>query len=378
MLIGSEGILGVITEAWVRVQARPVHREGASVALRELRAGRSGGAGAVAVGSPPVELPPAGRRRGGPDRRGRWRACPARAGLRVGRPSARGLDGPGARAAAATTAGEAKRGPAAAARAPGARPSSRRPTCATPSSPPASSATRSRPRSPGTASTSFVAEVRERAERALGEGRVTCRLTHVYPDGAAPYFTVLAPARRGSEVEQWDEVKAAASEAVIAAGRHDHPPPRGRPRPPALVRPSAAGAVRRGAAVGQARGRPGRDPQPRGADRPVTAAQARPGPRRPHHARPLAAAAAAAVAGRAARERVRDRGRQRRGARGHGHARAGRARAARAGARPGRACGSSTSGWWSARTRTPTTTAWPGRSSRRPAASCGCTPTTST
>ena len=27
--------------------------------------------------------------------------------------------------------------------------------------------------------------------------RVTCRLTHAYPDGAAPYFTVLAPAERG-------------------------------------------------------------------------------------------------------------------------------------------------------------------------------------
>jgi alkyldihydroxyacetonephosphate synthase len=64
----------------------------------------------------------------------------------------------------------------------------------------------------------FAAEVRERTERALGEGRVTCRLTHAYPDGAAPYFTVLAPARRGSEVEQWDEVKAVASEAVLAAG----------------------------------------------------------------------------------------------------------------------------------------------------------------
>ena len=45
-----------------------------------------------------------------------------------------------------------------------------------------------------------------------------CRFTHVYPDGPAPYFTVLAPARRGSEVEQWDEVKAAASEAIISAG----------------------------------------------------------------------------------------------------------------------------------------------------------------
>ena len=39
----------------------------------------------------------------------------------------------------------------------------------------------------------YVRSVREAAEAALGEGRVTCRLTHVYPDGAAPYFTVLAP-----------------------------------------------------------------------------------------------------------------------------------------------------------------------------------------
>ena len=55
---------------------------------------------------------------------------------------------------------------------------------------------------------------------ASGEGapRLSCRFTHVYPDGPAPYYTVLAPARRGGEVEQWDEVKAAASEAVLAAG----------------------------------------------------------------------------------------------------------------------------------------------------------------
>jgi alkyldihydroxyacetonephosphate synthase len=64
----------------------------------------------------------------------------------------------------------------------------------------------------------FVAEVRRRTEDALGAGRVACRLTHAYPDGAAPYFTVLAPARRGAELEQWDEVKAAASEAILAAG----------------------------------------------------------------------------------------------------------------------------------------------------------------
>jgi alkyldihydroxyacetonephosphate synthase len=51
-----------------------------------------------------------------------------------------------------------------------------------------------------------------------GAGAVTCRFTHVYPDGPAPYYTILAPARRGVEVEQWAEIKQAAADAVIAAG----------------------------------------------------------------------------------------------------------------------------------------------------------------
>jgi alkyldihydroxyacetonephosphate synthase len=51
-----------------------------------------------------------------------------------------------------------------------------------------------------------------------GAPRVSCRFTHVYPDGPAPYFTVMAPAIRGGEVAQWDEIKAAAAEAVIEGG----------------------------------------------------------------------------------------------------------------------------------------------------------------
>jgi alkyldihydroxyacetonephosphate synthase len=51
-----------------------------------------------------------------------------------------------------------------------------------------------------------------------GEGRIFCRFTHVYPDGPAPYFTVIAPARRGEEVEQWAEIKRAVSDALIAEG----------------------------------------------------------------------------------------------------------------------------------------------------------------
>jgi alkyldihydroxyacetonephosphate synthase len=75
----------------------------------------------------------------------------------------------------------------------------------------------------------FHATVMETARRAISEAsgvsaegpgspRVSCRFTHVYPDGVAPYFTVLAPAVRGGEVEQWDEVKAAVSGAIIDAG----------------------------------------------------------------------------------------------------------------------------------------------------------------
>jgi alkyldihydroxyacetonephosphate synthase len=59
-----------------------------------------------------------------------------------------------------------------------------------------------------------TATVRE----ACGEGSVTCRFTHVYPDGPAPYYTVLAPGRRGEELEQWAQIKAAAADAILAAG----------------------------------------------------------------------------------------------------------------------------------------------------------------
>ena len=54
--------------------------------------------------------------------------------------------------------------------------------------------------------------------RACGRGVVSCRFAYLYPDGPAPYYTVLAQARPGAELEQWAEIKTAASEALIAAG----------------------------------------------------------------------------------------------------------------------------------------------------------------
>jgi alkyldihydroxyacetonephosphate synthase len=54
---------------------------------------------------------------------------------------------------------------------------------------------------------------------ALGvNGALSCRFTHVYPDGPAPYFGVYAVGRWGRTVEQWDEIKAAVSEALLTTG----------------------------------------------------------------------------------------------------------------------------------------------------------------
>ena len=49
-------------------------------------------------------------------------------------------------------------------------------------------------------------------------GLVLCHLSHAYSDGASLYFTFISRARRGQEVEQWGEVKRAASEAIVAGG----------------------------------------------------------------------------------------------------------------------------------------------------------------
>jgi alkyldihydroxyacetonephosphate synthase len=68
----------------------------------------------------------------------------------------------------------------------------------------------------------FHAEVMDGAQKAVdsicGGGTITCRFTHVYPDGPAPYYSVIAPGRWGGQVQQWDEVKAAVSEILISAG----------------------------------------------------------------------------------------------------------------------------------------------------------------
>jgi alkyldihydroxyacetonephosphate synthase len=64
-----------------------------------------------------------------------------------------------------------------------------------------------------------MAAVRDAVLRVCGHpGSLTCRITHVYPDGPAPYYTITVPGRNGGELEQWDEIKQAASDTLIRLG----------------------------------------------------------------------------------------------------------------------------------------------------------------
>jgi alkyldihydroxyacetonephosphate synthase len=220
MLIGSEGILGVVTQAWMRVQAQPQFRAGASVHFDGFEAGAEAVRALAQSGLWPSNcrlLDPgeAELMAGAPPGRavlvlgfesadhpldawiGRALECCADHG---GTPQSSSEGGAGAWRNAFLQAPYLRDTLIA-----GGVLSDTFETAITWERLPA-----------------FVARVREAAAAGVAEecgaGRVTCRLTHAYPDGAAPYFTVLAPARRGSELEQWDAVKAAAGEAIAAAG----------------------------------------------------------------------------------------------------------------------------------------------------------------
>lgn len=64
-----------------------------------------------------------------------------------------------------------------------------------------------------------VAAAISRALAAQGTpGVVMCHVSHVYETGASLYFTFFARQRERAELEQWREVKRAASEAIVRAG----------------------------------------------------------------------------------------------------------------------------------------------------------------
>jgi alkyldihydroxyacetonephosphate synthase len=249
MLLGSEGILAVIVDAWVRVRERPNEKVSASVAFDDF----ASGAEAIREISQAGLYPSNCRLLDAVESETSSAGPPGKALLVLGFESAHhpvedslalAID---AAAGHGGEPGEVKRQTS---EPPG--PGARReaPTPAAPGGDPVNAWRQAFLFAPylrdslvacGVLSDTFEtaitwdrfpdfhAEVMETAKRAVAEAsggpaegpgspRISCRFTHVYPDGPAPYYTVLAKARRGDEVAQWDEIKAAVSETVIDAG----------------------------------------------------------------------------------------------------------------------------------------------------------------
>ncbi len=224
MFIGSEGTLGVISEAWVRLTPRPGFRAGSAVWFADFFAAARAVRAIIQAG-----LQPANCRILDPEEARNTGAGDGSAALMV--LGFEGWDGPleaklaralaaaadhGGRAAPdlAADPGPAERWRTAFIRMPYAR-------------------EKMVPRAiiadtfetavtwdkfealHGAVTRATLAAIREATGR---PGQITCRFTHVYPDGPAPYFSFHALGRHGALLEQWRAIKEAASEALIAAG----------------------------------------------------------------------------------------------------------------------------------------------------------------
>ena len=237
LAIGSEGILGIITEAWMRIQARPQYRASAGVTFPTLAAGAEAARRIVQT-----KLWPANCRLLDPGEAA----------------AAAGLDGSRALLVLGFESNELPqddfiRPAVAIARDSGGSVDEADIKIATPSSGRSDGET-GRQGAVGawrnaflgapyqrnmTTGLGLVAETLETAitwdrwpamdemvrgalqetlDRVCGGGSVTCRFTHVYPDGPAPYYTWEGMGRRGAELEMYDEIKKAASDAIMAAG----------------------------------------------------------------------------------------------------------------------------------------------------------------
>ncbi len=68
----------------------------------------------------------------------------------------------------------------------------------------------------------FHAGVKQETQKALDEvcggGLLSCRFTHVYPDGPAPYYTFTGIGTHAGALTQWQEIKTAAADAVVKYG----------------------------------------------------------------------------------------------------------------------------------------------------------------
>ncbi|MCF6524814.1 FAD-binding oxidoreductase [Streptomyces sp. JJ36] len=284
LFLGSEGTLGVITEAWMRLQDRPRHKASAALGFagpggfeagleavraiaqsglhpancRLLDPGEAALAGASAPGRDDESVLVLGAESAHHPVEGRLAELVAVARDHGGTPRTRHAPAPGGEGGTAGDAGE-EGGPGDGAvdawrraflRMPYLRDALARMSVLTETFETACTWDRA---------AALHAAVREEVGAAVrrvtgAPATLNCRVTHVYPDGPALYFTVLAPGRPGREAAMWDEVKAAALETLLrhratvthhhAVGR-DHRPAydRQRPEPFALALRAAKTAL---------------------------------------------------------------------------------------------------------------------------------------
>ena len=69
----------------------------------------------------------------------------------------------------------------------------------------------------------FYQNVKQATELAIlqttgNKGAVSCRFSHAYPDGPAPYFAFHANSEPNRMIKDWLAIKNAASDAIIANG----------------------------------------------------------------------------------------------------------------------------------------------------------------
>ena len=231
LFIGSEGILGVITEAWMRLQDRPTHRANASVTYPDLVAGAGAIRAIAQAGLYPANCRLLDATEAMLNGAGVGDAAvlllafesadhavdaPLRRALEIAR--AHGGQVPDGAGAARDADAGARDGAAGAWRS------------AFLGAPYLRDALVGMGMVTDTFETAItwdrfeifhatvMAATEDAVRRVCGSGTVTCRFTHAYPDGPAPYYSVIAPSRPGDQLSQWAEIKSAAAEAIITGG----------------------------------------------------------------------------------------------------------------------------------------------------------------
>ena len=227
LLIGSEGILGIITQAWMRLQDRPRFRAGSAVRFSDFFAAARALRAVAQAGLYPANCrildPQEALNTGSADGSAAIMVLAFESGDHRLEPwMARALE------CCADHGGKAENPDRADAHRDGAAGAWRNAFIRMPYG-------RERTIARGIINDTFESaitwerfeafhdKVKAATERAIvtatgRPGQVTCRCTHVYPDGPAPYFTFHAAGRHGDLPAQWSTIKSAGLDAVIANG----------------------------------------------------------------------------------------------------------------------------------------------------------------